>query len=263
LRWPRNSSPPSTLTSSSTAERPEAVLSSYRGLLQCDAFSGHNGLFGEGSGRIEVGCWAHAFRKFEEAMESEPTLAGEALQLIDKLYRIERRAKDAHLDAEARSELRRVESKPVLDQIRPWLEATQPKVLPNGPLYKAIRYTLNQWQPLTRFAADGRIREIDNNLCEQALRRVVIGRKNWMFIGSEERGPSNAVLMSLVNTCKALGINPHDYLQDVLVRLAIETDVARLTPLGWMQDQEAARRVERNRLAIARVVREFVREHPP
>lgn len=245
------------------AERPEAVLSSFHGLLQCDAFSGHNGLFGEGSGRIEVGCWAHAFRKFEEAKETEPTLAGEALGLIDKLYRIERKAKDAGMDATARGALRRAESQPVLDQIRPWLEATLPKVLPAGPLFKAVRYALNQWQPLTRFVEDGRIQEIDNNLCEQALRRVAVGRKNWMFIGTEERGPSNAVLMSLVNTCKTLGINPHEYLRDVLVRLAVETDATRLTPLRWKQDQAAACRVELGRLAIAKVVRDFVREHPP
>jgi transposase len=121
------------------AQRPEAVLSSYRGLLQCDAASGHNGLFGEGSGRTEVGCLAHAFRKFEDAVESEPTLAREAMHLIDQLYGIERKGKAARLDVSGRAELRRVESKPVLARSRTWLEATLPKVLPNGPLAKAIR----------------------------------------------------------------------------------------------------------------------------
>lgn len=245
-------------TTDKCAERPLAVLGSYTGLLQCDAASSHDALFTEGSGRTEVGCWAHAFRRFEEAKETESVLAGEALGFIGEIYAIERRGKSAGLDAKARGELRQRESKPVIEKLRAWLEVTQGKVLPAGPLAKAIRYVLNQWRPLTRFLDDGRIAEIDNNLCEQALRQVAVGRKNWLFIGIEERGQSNAVLMSLVSTCKAIGINPAEYLRDVLVRVAIETDVERLTPLGWSRDQAAARRAAANRMAIANVVREFV-----
>jgi len=238
------------------SEQPLAVLHSYAGLLQCDAASNHDALFADGT-RIEVGCWSHAFRRFEEAKETEATLAGEALAFIGQLYAIERRGKADRLDVQARAELRQRESKPVLDKFRTWLEVTLTKVLPAGPLAKAIRYVLNQWRPLTRFVGDGRIEEIDNNLCEQALRQVAVGRKNWLFIGAQERGQSNAILMSLVSTSKAIGINPGEYLRDVLVRLAIETDVERLTPLGWKRDQAAAQRATAARQAIASVVRSF------
>lgn len=243
-------------TADKCSEQPMAVLASYAGLLQCDAASTHDALFADGS-RIEVGCWSHAFRKFEEAKETEPTLAGDGLAFIGEIYDIERRGKSAGLDVKERALLRQRESKPILDKFRAWLEVTITKVLPAGPLAKAIRYVVNQWRPLTRFVDDGRIEEIDNNLCEQALRQVAVGRKNWLFIGADERGHSNAVLMSLVSTCKALAINPGEYLRDVLVRLAIETDVERLTPLGWMRDQAAAQRAATARLAIANVVRSF------
>jgi len=245
-------------TTDKCSERPLAVLSSFQGYVQGDAYSGHNSLFTPGSGRTEVGCWSHAFRKFEDAQATEPTLAAQGLHLIGQLYEIEQRAKAERLDAPALGELRRLESKPILDKIRDWLEVTLTKVLPAGPLAKAIRYVINQWQALLRFAEDGRIREIDNNLCEQALRRVAVGRKNWMFIGLEERGQSNAVLMSLVNTCKVLGVNPHEYLRDVLQRLSVERDVQRLTPLGWKQDADAHRRVAVSRQAIANVIRGLV-----
>jgi len=239
-------------------ERPLAVLGNFQGYVQGDASSVHDALFVEGSGRLEVGCWAHAFRKFEDAKDSEPTLAGEILGMLGKLYDVERKAKDAGLGPQARGELRVRESQPLLDQIRDWLELTLTKVLPAGWMAKAVGYVRNHWKALTRFVTDGRIEEIDNNLCEQALRRVAVGRKNWMFIGIEGRGQSNAILMSLVNTCKALRINPHEYLRDVLVRISIETDVQRLTPRGWKQDQEAAQRVEASRRAIAAVVRGLV-----
>lgn len=243
-------------TTDKCSEKPMAVLGSYSGLLQCDAASNHDALFVDGT-RTEVGCWSHAFRRFEDAKESEATLAGEGLSFIGQLYAIERRGKSAGLGVEGRAELRQRESRPVLDKFRTWLEVTLTKVLPAGPLAKAIRYVRNQWRPLTRFVDDGRIEEIDNNLCEQALRQVAVGRKNWLFIGAEERGHSNAVLMSLVSTCKAIGVNPSEFLRDVLVRLAIETDVERLTPLGWKRDQAAAQRTTAARQAIASVVRSF------
>lgn len=244
-------------TPDKTSEQVDTVLGRYQGLLQCDAASNHEILFGEGSPRTEVGCWSHAFRRFEDAKETEATLAGEALDLIGQIYDVERRGKTAKLGADERGVLRRRESQPILDKLRLWLDVTANKTLPAGKLGKAIRYVQNQWGQLTRFVHDGRIQEIDNNLCEQALRQVALGRKNWLFIGTEERGQSNAILMSLVSTCKAIGVNPGDYLRDVLVRLSVESDVERLTPLGWKRDQAAAQRAAEARQAIANVLRSF------
>ena len=131
--------------------------------------------------------------------------------------------------------LRQSQSVPLLEELRAWLGAAQTKVLPKSPMATAIRYTQNQWDALTVFTSDGRL-ELENNAAERALRAFAVGRKNWMFVQALEGGIRSAILMSLVMTAKALGLNAITYLRDVLLRISTETDVKRLTPRGWQEN---------------------------
>ena len=221
-------------------------LGDWRGYLQADALNVYDVLYGEEKA-TEVGCWAHTRRGFVKAEESEPELAKEALRRIGELYVIERMAKERELAPQARRELRQRESVPRLEALLDWLETTRPKVLDKGPMGKAIDYALRQWQALNRYCEDGRL-EIDNNDTERALRQVAVGRKNWIFFGNENGGRTAAILYTLVMTAKAVGIDPRLYLRDVLLRIAHESDVTKLTPRGWKT--HFASKVEAHRLSI-------------
>ncbi len=214
-------------------EGPRAFLGNYQGTLQVDAYAGYAVIFATGR-VIEAGCWAHARRRFFKALDSvDKQLAAHAIAVIRRLYEIERQAKEHNLDHAARRELRQLDAKPLLDAMQPWLSALQSSVLPKSPLGEAIRYTLRQWDALTRFLEDGRV-AIDNNLVERQMRTVAVGRKNWMFAGSPEGGRRAAIIYSLTCTCGLLGIEPWAYLKDVLQRIAEGEDPAFLTPRLWM-----------------------------
>lgn len=212
---------------------PQSFLSDYKGYLQADAYAGYDGIYA-GNEVIEVACWAHARRKFFDAMKSDARRSPIALGFIRRLYEVERQARD--LDAAARRALRQSESGPVLTQLKAWLDEQSPSVLPKSPLGVAIGYALSQWTALTRYLEDG-ILDIDNNAAERALRRVAVGRKNWMFAGSDEGGRRAAVIYSLVASCARLKINPYDYLRDVLERLPTHPPGA-LTPQAWKAARE-------------------------
>ena len=233
------------VTETRSRDGPLAMLGAYKGYVQGDAYSGHDALFTDGD-RIEVACWAHARRYFVEARATDKALAEEAIALIARLYAVERRAQEAGLDVAARTALRQQHAVAALAELHAWLLATRPTVLPKSPLAAAIGYALGQWEALGRYAQDGRI-PIDNNGAERALRAVAVGRKNWLFFGHEEAGKKGAVLMSLVATCREIGIEPRAYLRDVLVRIATESDVTKLTPHGWkrhLADQVKSRELE-------------------
>lgn len=221
------------MTESRGRDGPARVLDGFRGYLQADAYPVYDAFFRDGSVR-EVGCMAHARRYFIEADDSEPALAKEAIARIGELYAIERQAKDAKLSIEQRRELRRAESVPRLERLRDWLAVTRTKVLDKGPLAKAIDYSLSNWAALCRYCEDGRL-AIDNNDAERALRRVAVGRKNWIFFGNERGGEAAAVMYSLLATCKEHGVDPRTYLRDVLLRIATVGDVRELTPYGWKE----------------------------
>ncbi len=201
-------------TTSRSRDGPLTFLKDFKGYLQADAFSGYDCVFARGV--TEVACWAHARRKFVEAEKTEPVLAAEAIARIRALYDVEKRAKE--LDAAERLALRQAESAPLVRSLGAWFEQLQTKVLPKSPLGQAVGYALNQWQALNVFLTDGDL-SIDNNAAENALRGTALGRKNWLFYGSETGGHSAAVLTSFTATCKRLGINPWLYLKDVLARL--------------------------------------------
>ena len=218
-------------TENRSRDGPQRILGDYAGYLVADAFPGYDKFFTHGSA-TEVACWAHTRRKFVTAESSEPKLAKAAIDRIAELYGIEKAAKG--LGAQARRELRQRESVPRLDALRDWFADTRPTVLDKGPLASAIDYALSNWDALVRYTEDGRL-PIDNNAAERALRGVAVGRKNWMFVGNQAGGETAAGMYSLVESCKAAGVNPRDYLHDVLLRIATCSDVTRLTPHAWKQ----------------------------
>ena len=214
---------------------PKAVLGGYTGKVIADAFSGFDQLFGEG-GATEVGCWAHTRRKFYDAKSFARADAAEALALIKKLYRIERKADQRKMSMDQRLELRQRDSKPIVEEFRQYLERVRPHYPPSSPLGKAITYATNQWPALNTFLDFGLL-PMDNNAAERALRAPVVGRKNWMFAGSEDGARRAATLFSLVASCRLHGIDPWAYFDDVLCR--VQTHPARrvgeLTPKAWAE----------------------------
>lgn len=200
--------------------------------LQADAFGGYDGLYaGQAGGQVtEVACWAHARRKFYEARTSDTAMSTQALAYIRLLYDVEDAAKEQFAQAgEAQSfsalrfRLRQERAVPRLEQFRAWLCTQQAQhggpILPKSPLGEAITYVFNQWDALMVYTRDGDL-AIDNNASENALRRVAVGRKNWLFCGSDQGGHTAAVLFSLIATCQRHKVEPFAYLRDVLSRIA-------------------------------------------
>jgi transposase len=227
-------------TPSRTRDGPLQFLQGYEGYLQADAYSGYDEIFAN-SEVIEVGCWAHTRRRFHEARSTDSLRCHEMLALIARLYKVERDAKERKLDLEAWRRLRQEESKPIIQEIKDCLDAWSIGVLPKSPLGQAVGYALRQWEALTRFLDDARL-DLDNNLSERTLRMVAIGRKNWMFAGSDAGGERAAVIYSLIAGCKLCGIDPFAYLRDVLDRISThpQSRIAELTPAGWKQARPSA-----------------------
>jgi transposase len=223
-------------TTTRSREGPEQMLGGYQGYIQADAFNGYDGLYGEGKA-TEVGCWGHARRKFDEAKQTDPLRANQMLALIAKLYVIEDQAQEEHLDAEGVKALRQKFSKPILEgEIKPLLESWGPEVLPKSPIGKAVTYALNQWEALNRYLDNG-ILSIDNSLSERVIKLVALGRKNWLFSGSDEGAQRAAILYSLIASCKLCGIDPFLYLRDVLERINTHpaNRIEELTPPRWKE----------------------------
>jgi hypothetical protein len=209
---------------------PEAFLTDFRGALQADAYPGYDALYHTGRVR-EIGCWAHARRRFVEALQTDAR-AAHVVALVQQLYQVERAA--AHEDAEARRAHRQAEAVPLLAQIDAVRLDLLTTVLPKSPLGDALRYLTNQWAVLQRYVEDGRL-AIDNNRAENQLRLVAVGRKNWLFAGSFEGARRAALLYSLVQSCQLVEVPPFEYLRDVLLRVATHPHhrIAELTPKGW------------------------------
>jgi len=214
------------------AKGPEEFLAGFSGYLQADAYTGYDGLY-RGGGVEEVGCWAHGRRRVREAFDTEPR-AALLLSLIQELYRVERDGKE--LGPEERRALRQEHSLPLLERIAEVRQGLEAEVLPKSPLGEALRYLGNQWEALQRYLEDGRI-AIDNNAAESQLRIVAVGRKNWLFAGSLNGARWAAVLFSLVQSCRLVGVDPFVYFRDVLMRLPSHPQrlIGQLTPRGWVQ----------------------------
>jgi hypothetical protein len=215
-------------------EGPAEFLKDYRGYLQADAFGGYDGIYLT-QPVIEVGCNAHARRKFFEAKDTDPAPAHQALAYYRQLYDIERQAA-ANADKAAaerssaaslgrgevlekeRLRLRQEQSVPLLTAMCQWLKQEQAQALPKSPMGQAIGYALNHWRALTRYTEHGFL-AIDNNWAEREMKKLAIGRKNWLFFGSDRGGQTAAILFSLVSTCQRHSRDPFRYLEDVLYRL--------------------------------------------
>jgi transposase len=224
---------------------PQTFLAGYTGFLQGDAYAGYDALFATGSD-FELGCWAHARRKFFEAQKTDSEHALDALGVIRQLYAVERKATEQvaelrldRADAEAlRLRVRQEKSVPLLKSFGEWLDKQGTAVLPKSLLAEAVGYTRNQWAALQRYTMAGFL-EIDNNAAERALRAVAIGRKNYLFFGSDVGGETAAVLYTFTHTCQALGIEPWRYVRNVLERLPNHSPerLAELLPDEWARSR--------------------------
>ena len=220
-------------TPTRSREGPLKFLGKYSGYVQADAYSGYDEFFRK-SDATEVGCNAHARRKFDYALDTDPVRAARMLALWGRLYDIERKAKDENYSSAQLLEARQKEAKPILAEIETVLDEYKNQVLPKSPIGKAITYSLNQWEALNRYVDDPML-EIDNNLSERILRMVVIGRKNYMFAGSEAGAWRAAIIYSLVASCKLNEIDPFRYFRDVLARVSTHpaTKIDELLPSEW------------------------------
>ena len=206
-------------TETRSRDGPLDFLQGFQGFLHCDAYAGYDELVRQSRGTvIAVGCWAHVRRKFVDAQKTSAREAHEAVARIGQLYAIEHAAKD--LDPAARAALRQREAQPLLDSFAAWLEAERVKAVPRTPLAEAIGYAINQWDTLVVYLRDGRL-AIDNNTAERAVKPFAIGRKNWMFFGSDRGGRTLAVLASFTATCRQFGVDPWTWLRDALTALPI------------------------------------------
>lgn len=225
-------------TESRARDGPASFLRGFEGYLHADAYAGYDQIYlGSNCEIQEVACWAHARRKFFDARNSSPRDAHQILEWIRQLYDVEERSRE--MSADARRKIRVTEAEPVLDRIGARLTELEKRALPKSALGKAVWYASNQWQALRRYTEDGRL-TIDNNVSERTLRHQAIGRKNWLFLGSEQAGPRAAVLFTILAGAKRHRIEPWAYLRGLLLRL--HDDDPRLDEM--LPDQWAANHPE-------------------
>jgi transposase len=222
---------------------PEECLGDYTGYIQTDGYKGYNA-FGKRDGIVHLGCFAHVRRKFLDAAEAgnkavkKKGYAYHILTHISKLYAIEKKADKENLSCEERCLLRQKESMPVLEKIKGLLDEAVKRTPPRGLLGKAVAYALDQWERLVRYIEDGRLRP-DNNLAENAIRPFVVGRKNWLFSGSPRGARASAAIYSLIETAKANGLEPYQYLRYIFENIpqAKSTeDLKALLPMNLDRD---------------------------
>jgi len=212
---------------------PRDHLRNYQGYLQTDGYSVYEA-FDQKDGVTLVACMAHIRRKFEQALDNDRERAAHVLTAMQRLYAIERLAREKDYDPEQRLALRQKEARPVMDQLKAWLLENKDKVLPKSKIGEAVNYALNRWKYMERYLDDG-VLEIDNNLVENAIRPVAIGRKNYLFAGSPQGAKWAAIIYSLLASAANCGHNPSEYLKDVLMRLPDQpmNYLDELLPVNW------------------------------
>jgi hypothetical protein len=199
------------------AQWPQSHLLAFAGTLQADGYTGFASLY-EGGRVLEAACWAHARRKFHDVYVADRSpRAVEALRRIGLLYAIEREIRGQ--PPLMRAQARRQRAAPIVADLHTWFVQEQQLLSAKSPLAGAIQYALTRWTALTRYLNDGRL-EIDNNAAERAIRALVLGRRNYLFAGSDAGGDTAATLYSLIGTCRLNGIDPYRYLRHVLERIA-------------------------------------------
>lgn len=224
------------------AKGPAEFLKEFTGTLQGDGYKGWKSISKKALAILIAGCWAHARRKIVEAVDAKQLAAAVALALIRKLYAIEAFAREHELSVEQRKKIRQEQAKPVMVDLRKWIDEQLPKVRPTSAIGKAVTYLNNQWKHLQVYLDDGRV-PIDNNLVENQIRPVCLGKKNYLFAGSDAGGERMAVIYTVFATCKIVGAEPWPYLNDVLpqlARLPQDADVDHLLPGAWVARRAAA-----------------------
>ena len=196
---------------------PQEILKGFKGCVQTDGYAGYDQV-GNREDITRIGCMAHARRKFEVALDNDKALATIAMEMFQKLYAIERKAREEQLDKQATYTFRQQESVPVLNALKAFLDEHYPKVLPKSSIGKALTYSLNQWKYLIRYAENGDW-YIDNNQVENKLRPLALGRKNYLFAGSHQAAQQAAMMYSFFGTCKLNDINPLEWLIDTLRKI--------------------------------------------
>jgi transposase len=218
-------------------EGPAQFLGLFEGILQTDDYIAYERDIG-GPKMVHVACWAHPRRRFVDAVKlnRQDAAAIRAVKLMDELFAIDREAREAQMDHATRHRLRQEKAPPLLDQIREHIEATRKAVLPESATGRACKHTLGLWTKLTRFLEYPQL-ELSNNLAENSIRPVALGRKNWIHIGSQQAGPRVAAILSVVESCRRLTIPVRDYLANALPGLANTSiqRIAALTPASWRQ----------------------------
>lgn len=216
---------------SRAGEHARAFLGDWQGKLVCDDYAGYKAGFGKGI--VEIGCMAHARRKFYDLHQAnQSTLAAQALEYIKHLYEVERQTKD--LPPDKRQAIRAAKARPLADALHQWMLAHRTKVPDGSGTAKALDYSLKRWGALTRYLDDGRV-PIDNNWVENQIRPWALGRSNWLFAGSLRSGQRAAAIMSLIQSAKLNGHDPYAYLKDVLTRLPTQKNnaIEELLPHNW------------------------------
>jgi transposase len=222
-------------TPNRSRDGPMKFMKTFNGKLQADAYAGYEALYEDPHRDVtETGCWAHSRRKFYDATSSDVMRSMVMLGYIRLLYDIEREAKERNLNPDERLALRQDRSVPILKDIKAYLEREKPHVLPKSPEAQAIAYVLSNWDALMRYSEDGNL-EIDNNGAERSLRGIAVGRKNWLFFGSDNGGRTAAILTSFIASCKRLEINSFAYLRDIFDRISAHpmSRLEQLLPDNW------------------------------
>lgn len=222
-------------------EGPKQFLGTYAGRLQSDGYGAYDQIGGKGI--VHCGCMAHLRRGFINALKVAPgePAAEEIVRLIAQLYAVEKQARENGLNHAQRQSLRQTASAPCLRELKAKIIATRQSVLPKSALGEACDYALRQWDRVSAYVEYGEV-EIDNNWCENAMRPTVLGRKNWLHIGSEDAGPKIAAITSVIETCRRLAVNPREYLLEVLPQIPDwpAKRIAELTPMAWRARRVAA-----------------------
>jgi hypothetical protein len=217
---------------------PQQFLKNYTEVLLADAYGGYNGVVA-GNAITRAGCWAHARRKFIEAEKTAPEIARQAVALLRALFAVEKRAKE--VSVAERWALRQAQSAPLLIALRQKLLRWEEQLLPKHPMAEAVNYTLGQWTELNVFCSDGAV-PLDNNASEREMKRVVLNRKNSLFVGNARGGRTAAILASLTSSCRRHEVDPQRYLAQLLVNLP----AARLNELAaWLPDEWKRRQAAR------------------
>jgi hypothetical protein len=213
---------------------PKEMLAGYKGILQTDGYKVYEALYGNHPHIMLVYCMAHARRKVVDAVSYDKGKSNEVLERMGQLYKLEQDMRDEGFTWEERTQRRQKEAVPVLNQIEEWMKKNQYKVLPKSPLGQAIAYTLPRWAGLSAYAQHGQI-EIDNNLVENAIRPLAIGRKNYLFAGSHDAAEMTAAMYSFMATCKKNNVDELEWLTDVFERIQShkQKDLYQLLPNNW------------------------------